>query len=233
MSQTLSLYRLQNIDSRIKQVTSRIKVIEDSLENNLELNNSKQQLDNSNNFVREITKLLAGIESDSSNLRIKLETLESTLYGGKIKIPKELQDLQKEIQHLKNNLRMIEDKQLDTMANLETSQAENKKFTDEYNKVLGKVTGENAILSHELLVLKKEIDSLNTQRLAVLPTIDQNSLSQYDILRQKKSGLAVSLVNQNECVTCGASLTPALAQSVRTSPSIVLCPMCGRILYSN
>ena len=233
MSQTLSLYRLQNIDSRIKQVTSRIKVIEDSLENNLELNNSKQQLDNSNYFVREITKLLAGIESDSSNLRIKLETLESTLYGGKIKIPKELQDLQKEIQHLKNNLRMIEDKQLDTMANLETSQAENKKFTDEYNKVLGKVTGENAILSHELLVLKKEIDSLNTQRLAVLPTIDQNSLSQYDILRQKKSGLAVSLVNQNECVTCGASLTPALAQSVRTSPSIVLCPMCGRILYSN
>lgn len=233
MSQTLTLYRLQNIDTRIKQVSTRINEIESSLEKNSDLLNARKLLDDSNIAMEGKSKLLTAIETDSAALRIKLETLESSLYGGKIKIPKELQDLQKDISFLKNNLRQIEDKQLDLMAIIELMQVENTKLLASFTEVQGKVAGENSILRHELLVLKKENESLQTQRSAVLPTIDSSALSIYDLLRQKKSGLAVSTVVENECVTCGASLTPALAQSVRTASHIVFCPMCGRILYSN
>jgi predicted nucleic acid-binding Zn-ribbon protein len=172
-------------------------------------------------------------ENESANSRIKLELAESNLYSGHIKNPKELQDLQKEIAGIKRNLAAMEDHQLEQMLSVEALQTNVEVAQKEYAAIQGKVISENATLKTEFLTLQKELDNLNAQRLAVLPGIDPSSLNLYDSLRVKRSGLAVSQVIENACDTCGSSLTPGLAQSVRTSNLLVLCPMCGRILYSN
>ena len=119
------------------------------------------------------------------------------------------------------------------MISVEACQAAVNEAQTAHDVTQGKVISANAALKTELVTLQKEADSLNAQRLAVLPAIDTVSLSLYDALRQKRSGLAVSQVIENACNTCGSALTPGLAQSVRTSNQLVLCPMCGRILYSN
>ena len=233
MSLALLLFRLQQIDSRQKIVSSRLAAIQTTLDTNADLIAATKRLENSKLALHQAENLLRNAEFESSNKRIKLEQAESSLYSGRIQNPKELQDLQKDIASLKRNLGLLEDQQLDFMMGLEKSQSEFDNSQKAYDVTQGKVISENATLNTELLILQKELENLTSQRMAVLPGIDISSLNLYDALRQKRSGLAVSSVIENACDTCGSSLTPALAQSVRTSNQLVLCPMCGRILYSN
>jgi uncharacterized protein len=233
MSLALPLYRLQQIDTRLKQVSARLAIIQTTLENNADLQAAARKLETSKSTLNAVEKTLKNAELESTNQRIKLELAESNLYSGHIHNPKELQDLQKDIASLKRNLSALEDQQLEYMMTLETRTAEAETARQEYDHTQGRVISENATLQAEFGNLQKELENLNAQRQAVLPVIDAESLNLYESLRQKRSGLAVSLVIENACNTCGAALTPGLAQSVRNSNLLVLCPMCGRILYSN
>ena len=233
MSHALLLYRLQQIDSRQKLVSARLATIQSILDNNVDLQAAAQRLEDAKSAYYRAEKALKNAEFESANQRVKLELVEASLYSGRIQNPKELQDLQKEIAAIKRNLGSLEDQQLEYMISVETCQAAVSEAQAAYDITQGKVISANASLKTELVTLQKEAESLNAQRLAVLPAIDTVSLSLYDALRQKRSGLAVSQVIENACNTCGSALTPGLAQSVRTSNQLVLCPMCGRILYSN
>jgi predicted nucleic acid-binding Zn-ribbon protein len=233
MSLALLLYRLQQVDNRLKQVSSRLAAIQSTLDNNAELQAAAQLLENAKSNRHQVEKSLKNAEFESANQRIKLELAESNLYSGHIHNPKELQDLQKDIASIKRNLGALEDQQLEFMMSVEVCIATQETAQKKYDLIQGKVISENATLNSELVTLQKELASLNAQRLAVLPAIDVTALNLYDNLRQKRAGLAVSQVIENACDTCGSSLTPGLAQSVRTSNLLVLCPMCGRILYSN
>lgn len=233
MSLALPLYRLQQIDSRLRQVTSRLTSIQSALENNADLQAAAQRLEDAKSAQGRAENALKNAEFESANQRIKLEQVESNLYSGRNQNSKELQDLQKEIAAFKRNLGSLEDQQLEHMMTVESCCMASDTAKKGYDITQGKVISENVTLKTELVTLQKESESLNAQRLAVLPAINAVSLSLYDSLRQKRSGLAVSQVIENACDTCGSSLTPGYAQSVRTSNQLVLCPMCGRILYSN
>jgi hypothetical protein len=233
MSLALPLYRLQQIDSRLKQVTSRLSIVQSALESNAEMKTATQDLEDAKSTLHLEESALKNAEFESANQRIKLEVVESNLYSGRVKNPKELQDLQKEIAALKRNLASLEDDQLEIMLKVETCSQALESSQKEFNRVQGKVISENASLATEFTNLKKEADNLNAQRLTILPAIDQATLKLYDSLRKKYSGLAVSPVIENSCDACGSSLTPGLAQSVRASNQLILCPMCGRILYGN
>jgi predicted nucleic acid-binding Zn-ribbon protein len=233
MSTALLLYRLQQIDSRLYQVTTRLSAIHSMLENNVELQAARQRLESAQREQYDAEKSLKAAEYEAATLRVKLEQVESSLYSGKIQSPKELQDLQNEIASLKRHLGVLEDNQLEAMMAAETASSLHETAQKELDVIHGKVISENATLQTEQNALQKEAENLNAQRLAVLPAIKADTLGLYDALRQKRSGLAVSVVIENSCDTCGASLTPGYAQSVRTSAQLVLCPMCGRILYSN
>ena len=233
MSIALLLYRLQRIDSRLSQVTTRLSAIHSLLENNAELQAARQRLESAQMVQNEADKTLKVAEYEANSQRVKLEQVESSLYSGKIQNPKELQDLQNEIAALKRHLSLLEDNQLEAMMAVETAHTLLDTVQKELKETQGKVISENATLQTEQITLQKESENLNAQRLAVLPAISADVLGLYDSLRQKRSGLAVSQVIENSCDTCGASLTPGYAQSVRTSAQLVHCPMCGRILYSN
>ena len=233
MSLTLPLYRLQQIDTRLKQINSRLSVIQATLENNSELKAAALRLEEAKSASHRAQVSLKNAEYESATQRIKLEQADASLYGGRIHNPKELQDLQKDIASIKKKLNALEDQQLEFMILVENAQKEIENAQQAFDFTQGKVIGENASLNAELVNLQKDQESFNAQRLAVVPAIDPSSLELYDSLRQKRSGLAVSMVIENACNICGASLTPGLAQSVRNSNLLVFCPMCGRILYSN
>lgn len=233
MSLALTLYRLQQIDSRLSKVITRLAAIQSTLENNADLKAASQKLDAAKLTLLNAEKVLKNAETESAGQRIKLEMAEASLYSGRIQSPKELQDLEKDIASLKRHLGALEDLQLERMISMESCRVERELAQKEFDAVQGKVISENATLQTEQLTLQKEADTLSAQRQAVLPAIDSATLSLYDSLRQKRSGQAVSQVIENACDTCGSSLTPGYAQSVRTSNQLVHCPMCGRILYSN
>jgi uncharacterized protein len=233
MSNALTLYRLQQVDSRLDQIQSRLQTIQFALENSAELKAAREHLEQAQTDLHEAERALKVAENDSQDQRIKLEQVEASLYSGRIQNPKELKDLENDAASLKRRLGELEDIQLESMLAIESARELVQKVEQDYNAVHGQVISQNASLQSEQDSLQKEREAFNAQRLATVSSIDAPTLSLYESLRQKRSGVAVATVSENSCESCGASMTPGHAQSVRISSQLVHCPMCGRILYSN
>jgi predicted nucleic acid-binding Zn-ribbon protein len=233
MSNALTLYRLQQVDSRLDQIQTRLQTIQFALENSAELKAAREHLEQAQAGLKEMEQALKQAENDSQDQRIKLEQVEASLYSGRIQNPKELKDLEADAAALKRRLSELEDIQLESMLQIESARESVDKAEEGYNIVHGQVISQNASLHSEQDSLEKERERFNAQRLATVSGIDTPTLSLYESLRQKRSGLAVATVSENSCEACGASMTPGHAQSVRISSQLVHCPMCGRILYSN
>lgn len=233
MSITLNLYRLQQIDTRLDQVTSRLAAIQSALENDAELKAARLRQEHAEAAAKESERTLKQTENEAASQRIKLEQAESSLYSGRIQNPKELADLQNDAASLKRHLATLEDRQLEAMLALEEARAALDSAQKEHLVTQGQVISQNASLKTEQDFLQKEAETLSAQRLAVLPMIDAGSLSRYNALRQQRRGLAVAIISEYSCGACGASLTRGHAQSVRFSQQVVNCPSCGRILFAD
>ncbi|PJB66820.1 MAG: hypothetical protein CO094_06010 [Anaerolineae bacterium CG_4_9_14_3_um_filter_57_17] len=233
MSHALTLYRLQQTDTRLDQVQTRLREIGNSLENNPALRAAREQVQTSDSARTQAEKTLREAELNAQSKRIKLETAESNLYGGRIHNPKELQDLQSDVAALKRQLAPLEDGQLEAMLAVETAQEKNAQSQAALRQVEATVINQNSLLKGEKSTLEHERDRLIAERSANTATLPADTLQLYETLRQKKRGLAVARVTENTCGACGNELTPTQAQAARQAGQFVHCASCGRIIFSN
>jgi predicted nucleic acid-binding Zn-ribbon protein len=232
MSDSLNLYRLQQLDTRLAQIELRQKSISESLESNAQLQEAKSNLEFISKKRQSITSELKHKENDAADKKIKIEQIESSLYGGTVQNPKELQGLQTELDSLKRNLVSLEDQELQDMIALDTIQGEYKIMSEKYNEILNRVAQENKHLVVEQGILQKEAERLTVERHATTQSIDGKYLSLYDEIREQRHGIAVTTISDNSCDSCGAVLTPAQQQSAHHSHQLFRCPSCGRFIYS-
>lgn len=232
MSDSLNLYRLQQLDTRLAQIESRQKTIAEALESNAQLKEAKSNLDLTTTRRLTVSRELKQKENDAAEKKIKIEQIESNLYAGTIHNPKELQGLQAELDSLKRNLASLEDQELQDMLALDIIQGEYKIAAEKYNEILNRVTQENKDLVIEQSNLQKEAERLTIERQATTQSIENKTLSLYDEIREQRHGIAVTTISDNSCDSCGAVLTPAQKQSAHHSHQLFRCPSCGRFIYS-
>jgi predicted nucleic acid-binding Zn-ribbon protein len=233
MSQTLSLYRLQQVDIQLDRVHARLESIQNILDDDAELRSANERAEAATILSKSADLELMKAEADAQNQRIKIEQTEASLYGGKGHSPKELQDLQNDVAALKRHLITLEDIQLEAMMKVEKAELDNKTARNEMESTQQRSTEQNRGLENEKLALQKELDKLLSERAATTGPIPQDALITYDKLRQQRRGLAVAVINDSSCSACGAGLTAAQMQSSRTASNMAFCPSCGRILYGS
>jgi predicted nucleic acid-binding Zn-ribbon protein len=231
MSQTLSLYRLQQVDSQIDRAQSRLSAIQKILEDDAALRQANEQAKTAETMLQSAETALRQAEVDVKAQKIKIEQNESTLYSGTVHNPKELQDLQNDVAALKRHLSTLEDRLLEAMIAVDEAAAASKKAQLELQAAQNQSAEQNQGLHLEQATLQKEIDKVSTQRLAITSGIPENFLAIYDNLRQQRRGVAVSAISENSCSSCGSSLSAAQIQVARSASQMAYCPSCGRILY--
>jgi predicted nucleic acid-binding Zn-ribbon protein len=233
MSAALGLYRLQRVDSQIDQIQARLKLIQQTLENDVELRAAKEQSLAAEGRHREVERALKLSEAEVEKQRIKIEQTEASLYGGKVHNPKELQDLQKDVASLKRHLATLEERQLEAMLAAETIEEELQISKADLERVDSNRKEEYKGLTQESESLNKNLERLNSERLAVVTDMAGQALNIYDQLRKQKRGLAIATIADNSCEACGTTLTPSQQQNARSTSQLFHCPTCGRILYAN
>ncbi len=233
MSQTLNLYRLQQIDSQIDRAQARLQAIQKTLEDDAELRTAKEQAQEAQARCQHAGQALKQAEADVQSQRIKIEQNESSLYSGTVHNPKELQDLQNDVAALKRHLNTLEDRQLEAMLAYEEAEAGLHSIQAKLAVIQGSWEGQNKNLSEEQKTLQSQVGRYSTERAAVAEVIPTTELSLYDRLRQQRRGVAVVAVSDSSCGACGSSLTAAQIQTVHSANSIAFCPSCGRILFGN
>jgi predicted nucleic acid-binding Zn-ribbon protein len=233
MSASLGLYRLQQVDRKIDRSRTQLDTIHQTLENDIELRQTLGRVEaaQTNHFQSSLQLKNAAAEAETQ--KIKIEQAESSLYGGRVQNPKELQDLQKEIISLKKHLTTLEERELEAMVNAETTENDLQTKKTQLELIQARLGNEHKKLLAEQSNIVAELEKLTEEREAALGPIESSLLQTYEALRQQKRGTAVAEINDGACASCGTTLNAALQQSARSPKQLSNCPSCGRILFAN
>lgn len=232
MSAALGLYRLQQVDSQIDSANARLGEIRKTLENNAEMNAALNRMQTSKAEHQRFQHELKNAEAEVQAQKIKIEQNESSLYGGSVKNPKELQDLQLEVASLKKYLVTLEERQLEAMMNAEDGESEMGSAGAALEVVQARLGNEHSKLIEEQTRLTSQLESLVDEREAAVAPVEQSMLQTYEALRKQKKGVAVAAIDDGICASCGTTITAAAQQAAR-SAKLVNCSTCGRILFAN
>ena len=232
MNQSAYLHRLQRVDTQIDQTDLRLAEIDRLLSEDERIKKAKQAADETRRELEKYRLALRSAEHATKETRIKMEQSEASLYSGSIRNPKELQDLQREIESLKRHLTVLEDAQLSAMMDVETAE---KMDADAQSGLLyaqAEVTAQKAGLAGERDTLLKNRQRLVTERSTTLPPISPQNLEIYQRIREQKKGIAVSAVEDDACALCGAEVRIGESQASRMQTNLHYCTSCGRIIFA-
>jgi len=233
MSASLGLYRLQQVDRQIDRSRAQLDKIRETLENDVELHEALTRLETIQSDHFHSHHELKNATAEAEAQKIKIEQAESSLYGGKVQNPKELQDLQKDIASLKKHLATLEERELESMIKAESSESALQNAKMELEKTQARLGNEHKNLIADQSKLTIELERFAEEREAALGPIDANLLQIYENLRQQKRGVAIAEIVDGACASCGTNLNASLQQNTRSPKQLTNCPSCGRILFAN
>ncbi|OGO34091.1 MAG: hypothetical protein A2W35_14175 [Chloroflexi bacterium RBG_16_57_11] len=231
MSRPFKLYRLQQIDTQLDWIHNRLIEIDTALQDDDTLKEVSEAALKKEQDLEAARKALHRIEAEVGQQRLKIEQNESSLYGGKIRNPKELKDLENEVTSLKRYLSTLEDRQLDAMLLEEDMAASRKTASGELEKTHLDFEMRCSELNREKEKILKDQQRLESERRAAIGSILPEDMVQYVQLRKTRRGVAVAMVVDRACSACGSTLNAALLNAVHSPNQITLCDSCGRVLY--
>ncbi|HEX2980020.1 MAG TPA: C4-type zinc ribbon domain-containing protein [Anaerolineaceae bacterium] len=231
MSLSLTLSRLQKVDLQRDQVEAQLKSVERALQDDVSVRAARKRETEAQTSLKATQETLREAESAVHTQTIKIKEIESTLYGGRVHNPKELQDLQNDLQALRRRLSVLEDNQLSAMMSVDDAQVVHQASQGELDKAEGEYSQKNADMLAKRDALSRERERLLVERQAIAQSVTPDLLKTYESLRIQRKGVAVAMVEDQSCAACGSELTPAECQAAKSTTRIVNCPSCGRILY--
>ncbi len=223
------LYRLQEIDLAIESNEQVLNQIASQLGESEAVVRARNKLTLEQQRLEELRRQQRSTEWEVDDHSNKISAAEEKLYGGRIGNPKELANLQHEVETLKGRRNQLEDEALAIMEQVELATASVAGKGSELKTLEAEWRSQPQRLSNDMEQLKTVLTELNHKRQLLLTKIDPQAVEFYNGLKKQK-GTAVAKVEQGICCGCRISLPTTELQQAR-SGSLVRCSSCGRILF--
>ncbi len=231
MSEAPLLYKLQVTDLEIEDVTRSLADVEAQIGETDQLKAARARVGDLNERIHALEKSLRGAEWDVEDISSKLKPLDTKLYSGSVRNPKDLDNLRKEVEHLKRSKDGAESKALELMEELDELQRTMQRSRLELDAIQTEWEGQQRRLQDERDAILARLQQLNEARGSIVATVNPASLHSYDDLRRTRRGRAVAKVEQNTCQGCRVSIPMHEVQRARNNPELSFCSHCGRILW--
>ncbi len=229
MSIARQLYQLQEVDSELESNEHALNQITRQLGESEVVIETRNKLASERQHLEELTHQQDSVEWDIDDITGKLTTVQEELYSGKIRNPKELTNLQQEIDSLKVKRNHLEDQTLEIMEGVELAKKSVATLDRELKRLETEWQSQQQKLLANLEQLRAVISNLKHKRELLAAEIDSQLVEVYHELK-KQRGTAVAKVEQGICHGCRISLPVTELQRAR-SGSLVRCSSCGRILF--
>ncbi|MGQ0603727.1 MAG: zinc ribbon domain-containing protein [Anaerolineales bacterium] len=232
MSRVSALFRLQTIDLELDAARARLVEIERALASNPAVQAARAAVAQAEAQNHITAAALRIIELDNGSLTEKIREVEGRLYGGAIRNPKELSDLQADVDSLKRRLATGEDQQLTAIESAETAEAALAAATAALRAAEAEAARSDAALTAEREALQSRTGKLEGEREAASISIPAADRQLYERLKPAKHGRPLSRMESEVCAACGIEPTTLMMQSIRRGAELVRCTGCDRILYT-
>ena len=143
----------------------------------------------------------------------------------------EFQALGHEIERFENEIRKIEDEELELMVEADKVKID---LAEEEKKAAGvkeSIARQTADLDEKSKALESRLEDLSRERAELAEKIDEDLLGLFERLFKSKGDAAIVAIEHGVCTGCHMKVTSATAASARAGKEIVSCENCGRILY--
>lgn len=233
MNTAFTLFRLQAQDTLRMKMNTRLKEIDRIIAADKEVSQANARLEIAQGINKSSESVLKGILEQVREKKLKRELTQSNLFSGKVRNPKELQDLQAETQALDRTIAKLEEDQLQAMMTLEETTTALRQAEADLQKVMDRKASQSSLLIGEKHKIESEIPQVDAQRKVLREQLDEPTFTVYRELLKNKAGRAVAEVNDDTCGACGVTVPPADIQAAKSPNKIAYCKNCGRILYKS
>lgn len=231
MIQISDLVRLQETDTALDSRRASLEDAESRLRESEEVESERLRVQELREALRAARSRQRDIEAEADALRAKIAPEEEKLYSGAIKNPRELSDLQHEIDQLKRHLAQVEDRNLEAMSVVEQAEAELSAAEQHLAALEAEWQAEQRALTEKIDRLREEIAAYEEERAERSAYVDNETLQRYEHIRRAHQGRGVARLDRNLCTGCRISLPVSIVNRARSGSTIVQCPNCERILY--
>jgi len=232
MTQIADLWKLQEIDSALDSRRATVEDAQARLGETEELIAARARVEELGAALRSAQTAQKDIELEADDIKAKIAPAEQKLYSGNIRNPKELSDLQADIDQLKRYLSAVEDRDLAALAVLEQAEQEWRAARAELEALEAAWAQEQEELRERIERATAEIAVFERERAEQAEYIDGDLLKVYDHVRRVHQGRGVAKLDRNLCLGCRISLPVSIVNRARSGNTVVQCPNCERILYA-
>lgn len=177
--------------------------------------------------AREQTKL----ETEIQQIDDKVTHEQGRLYSGEVSNPKELSNIQAELDALRRRKAHLEDEELEVMERRESIEKEHGDLLTSMSDLDAKVADATARRDAASTEIEAELKRFAEERVQLVPTINAEVLALYEDIRARRGGVAVGALVEGTCRACGLPLSPMQRDEIKRSDEpIIRCENCRRLL---
>jgi len=169
------------------------------------------------------------LEAEVEDEVVKLKDRQTKLMN--VQTNREYQSLLKEIEDAKSSNKRREEEIVKLMELSETCQKE----LEEQANVC---KAEEKLLAEETEKVEKQVAEFNSEKAKIAKLRDAkakgiagNYLKKYELLLQKRNGLAIVGVTNGVCRGCHMNIPPQLFNNLLREEELLSCPTCNRMMY--
>lgn len=165
------------------------------------------------------------------SIEAKRAQTEKTLFSGTVTGPRELENLQKEIDMLKRQQSDNEERVLLAMDTASEAAEAAEKAEAVVAGLARKYRAVRAAYKERHAALSTEIAADEQERAKAAKPVPAPLLARYDSIRVKKGAIgAADLLDDGNCGACRTRISGLLSDAVKAAVTVELCEHCGRIL---
>jgi len=165
--------------------------------------------------------------------RAKAGGIEKKLYGGSVRNPKELEDLQADLSALQTQVQRREDELLTVLVQMDEAEGALKTAEGDLSSVEARWRADQERLQEEQRELLANREELEERRGKRANGLDGGAMGLYQTLRERRQGRVVAVVERGMCQGCRITLPISVLQRARAGGGLVQCVSCERILLVN
>jgi predicted nucleic acid-binding Zn-ribbon protein len=224
------LMDLQTIDRQLQELEQSLTSIAGRVDQLRAENQSNQaELDRLTEQDKEITagRKKAERELAEGEVRIRNKRMRLTL----VRNDKELQALTHEVESLKETNQRLETELLTSMEGADSRTARIKELSEAIAKGRTELSAAEKEIAAEVEQLKGSLAKTRKAREKIAENVEPNLLARYQMIFNRRGGVAVALARGGTCQGCRMRLPPQLYNEIQRLRQIHFCPNCQRVLY--
>lgn len=226
-----ALYALQQLDSALAALQKQYAALDKGATEQAAFETAQAAHQQAETALHTVSGSLRDAELEQKTVEAKRADFEKKLYGGSIRVPKELQAMQEEIEMLGRQRGRLDEQILMFMDDLETRRKEEAEAKQALKAAKSAFQEKRANYKQAAETLVAEARKRSAERAAAAKQIEPALLKRYESLRAATNGVAISpIIEGNACGGCRMALPSMLVVRVHEGTGMETCQNCGRLL---